>query len=112
MYPAIENVWGALTGTFKHKHLWLDYRIWPSKYQTNLRATNFPGQPVIVTGPGLTIAEWLLATTAGSLLTCLKQEEPHSMNSPMKFIFARLLILISITTVFMVVSFSWDCNWY
>ncbi|MCE2003913.1 hypothetical protein KGP24_24250 (plasmid) [Enterobacter sp. JBIWA008] len=59
MYPGIENVWGALTGTFKHKHLWLDYRIWPSKYQTNLRATNFPGQPVIVTGPGLTIAEWL-----------------------------------------------------
>ncbi|EGA2426443.1 hypothetical protein ACFDWB_005166 [Salmonella enterica] len=59
MYQGIENVWQVLTGTFQHKHLWLDYRTWPSKYQTNLRASNFSGQPVIVTGPGLAIAEWL-----------------------------------------------------
>lgn len=59
MYQGIENVWAVLTGTFNHKHLWLDYRTWPSKYQTNLRASDFPGQPVIVTGPGLAITEYL-----------------------------------------------------
>lgn len=47
-------VWLVLIGTFQHKHLWLDYRTWPSKCQTNLRASKFPGQFVIVT-----IAEWL-----------------------------------------------------
>lgn len=59
MYQGIENVWQALTETFQHKHLWLDYRTWPSKYQTNLRGSSYKGQPVIVTGPGLVIAEWL-----------------------------------------------------
>lgn len=59
MYQGIETIWMALTGTFEHKHLWLDYRTWPSKYQTNLRGSSYEGQPLIVTGPGLVIAEWL-----------------------------------------------------
>lgn len=58
MYQGIENVWAVLTGTFQHKHLWLDYRPWAKRYQNNLQASNFrDGQPVIVTGPGLVIAE-------------------------------------------------------
>lgn len=59
MYSGIENVWSVLTTTFKHKHLWLLYRPWPSQYHGNLRASNYPGQPVIVTGAGWVIAEWL-----------------------------------------------------
>ncbi|WP_446030672.1 hypothetical protein [Lelliottia amnigena] len=59
MYQGVETIWMALTGTFEHKHLWLDYRTWPSKYQTNLRGSSYEGQPVIVTGTGLVIAEWL-----------------------------------------------------
>lgn len=68
MYQGIENVWAALTGTFKHKHLWLDYRTWPSRYRTNLKASQFYGQPVIVTGPGLHIAEWLPDHNVWSLI--------------------------------------------
>ncbi|MBK0127541.1 hypothetical protein IAE30_27760 [Pantoea sp. S61] len=59
MYQGIEHVWAVLTGTFQHKHLWLEYRAWPTRYQKNLKASNYRGQPVIVTGPALAIAEWL-----------------------------------------------------
>lgn len=69
MYQGIENVWAVLTGTFRHKHLWLDYIPWARRYQNNLRTTNFPdGQPVIATGLGLVLAEWLPDYGAWSLI--------------------------------------------
>lgn len=59
MYQSLGDVWAELTGINGHKHLWVSHRAWPPNYQNNSRALGYEGQPIILTGPGLVIAEWL-----------------------------------------------------